>query len=102
MTALSDMPEALFETDTLSLYRRAHAQVTRHGAAYIRHYGQLTFTELTRYEVLRGLPRKPTDSSQPLSTLARSTAFCHLMQRRQDDPQTCGQICVPEGSRLAR
>src|SRR5262245_12941254 len=49
------MPEALLDTDTLSLYRRAHAQVTRHAAAYIRRYGQLTFTELTRYEVLRGL-----------------------------------------------
>ena len=57
MTALSDMPEALLDTDTLSLYRRAHAQVTRHAAAYIQRYGQLTFTELTRYEVLRGNPR---------------------------------------------
>ena len=55
MTTPSDMPEALLDTDTLSLYRRAHAQVTRHAAAYIRRYGQLTFTELTRYEVLRGL-----------------------------------------------
>jgi len=55
LTALSDLPEALLDTDTLSLYRWAHAQVTRHAAAYIRHYGQLTFTELTRYEVLRGL-----------------------------------------------
>jgi len=49
------MPEAWLDTDTLSLYRRAHAQVIRHAAAYIRHYGKLTFTELTRYEVLRGL-----------------------------------------------
>ena len=55
MIAPSDIPEALLDTDTLSLYRRAHAQVTSHAAAYIRRYGQLTFTELTRYEVLRGL-----------------------------------------------
>jgi tRNA(fMet)-specific endonuclease VapC len=54
-TTNSDLPEAVLDTDTLSLYRRAHAQVTRHVAAYIRRYGQLTFTELTRYEVLRGL-----------------------------------------------
>jgi len=55
LTAPSDIPEAPLDTDTLSLYRRAHAQVTGHAAAYIRRYGQLTFTELTRYEVLRGL-----------------------------------------------
>jgi tRNA(fMet)-specific endonuclease VapC len=50
-----EIPEALLDTDTLSLYRRAHPQVTAHAAAYIRQYGQLMFTELTRYEVLRGL-----------------------------------------------
>ena len=55
MTALSDPPEAVLDTDTLSLYRRAHAHVSRHAATYIRRYGQLTFTELSRYEVLRGL-----------------------------------------------
>ena len=48
MIVPSEMPEALLDTDTLSLCRRAHAQVTRHAAAYIRRYGQLTFAELTR------------------------------------------------------
>jgi len=49
------MPEALLDTDTLSLYRRSHPQVTAHAAAYIRQHGQLTLSEITRYEVLRGL-----------------------------------------------
>jgi len=67
------MPEALLDTDTLSLYRRAHTQVTRHAAAYIRSYGQLTFTELTRYEVLRGLI-----AAQTSSQLTAFENFCRL------------------------
>ena len=55
MTVPSKMPEALLDTDTLSLYRRSHPQVTAHAAAYMRQHGQLMFSEITRYEVLRGL-----------------------------------------------
>lgn len=73
MTALSNLPEAVLDTDTLSLYRRAHAQVTRHAAAYIRRYGQLTFTELTRYEVLRGLT-----AAHATRQLAAFERFCRL------------------------
>jgi tRNA(fMet)-specific endonuclease VapC len=73
LTALSDLPEAVLDTDTLSLYRRAHAQVIRHVAAYIRHYGQLTFTELTRYEVLRGLT-----AARATRQLAAFERFCRL------------------------
>ena len=71
MTVSSEMPEALLDTDTLSLYRRAHAQVTRHAAAYIRRYGQLTFAELTRYEVLRGLI-----AAQATRQLTAFESFC--------------------------
>lgn len=49
------MPESLLDTDTLSLYRRSHPRVLAQAAAYMRQYGQLVFTELTRYEVIRGL-----------------------------------------------
>ena len=73
MTVPSEMPEALLDTDTLSLYRRAHAQVTRHAAAYIRRYGQLTFTELTRYEVLRSLI-----AAQASRQLTAFEGFCRL------------------------
>ena len=55
MTVPTEMPESLLDTDTLSLYRRSHPRVSAQVAAYIRQYGQLIFTELTRYEVLRGL-----------------------------------------------
>jgi tRNA(fMet)-specific endonuclease VapC len=47
-------PEALLDTDTLSLYGRAHPQVVAHATAYLRTYGIFTFSELTRYEVIRG------------------------------------------------
>jgi tRNA(fMet)-specific endonuclease VapC len=73
LTVPSEMPEALLDTDTLSLYRRAHAQVTRRAAAYIRRYGQLTFTELTRYEVLRGLI-----AAQASRQLTALESFCRL------------------------
>ncbi len=55
MTVSSKMPESLLDTDILSLYRRSHPRVTAHTAAYMRQYGQLVFSELTRYEVMRGL-----------------------------------------------
>src|SRR5437762_3136529 len=51
----------------------AHAQVTGHAAAYIRRYGQLTFTELTRYEVLRGLI-----AAQASRQLTAFESFCRL------------------------
>jgi tRNA(fMet)-specific endonuclease VapC len=69
----SEMPEALLDTDTLSLYRRAHAQVSRHAAAYIRRYSQLTYTELTRYEILRGLI-----AAQASRQLMAFESFCRL------------------------
>lgn len=55
MIVPSKMPESLLDTDILSLYRRSHPRVTAQAAAYMRQYGQLVFTELTRYEVMRGL-----------------------------------------------
>jgi tRNA(fMet)-specific endonuclease VapC len=44
----------LLDTDTLSLIRRGHPQVSQRAAAYIVQHGRLTFTALTRYEVVRG------------------------------------------------
>ena len=35
------------------LYRRSHPRVSAQAAAYMRQYGQLVFTELTHYEVVR-------------------------------------------------
>ena len=73
MTVPSERLEALLDTDTLSFYRRAQAQVTRHAAAYIQRYGQLTLTELTRYEVLRGLT-----AARASRQLAAFESFCRL------------------------
>jgi tRNA(fMet)-specific endonuclease VapC len=67
------MPEALLDTDTLSLYRRSHPRVVAHAAAYMRHYGQLVWTELTRYEVLRGLL-----AAQATRQLRGFEQFCRL------------------------
>lgn len=48
------MPETLLDTDTLSLLRRRHPQVAANARHYLRQYRRLTFSELTRYEVVRG------------------------------------------------
>ncbi|MBI3974183.1 MAG: type II toxin-antitoxin system VapC family toxin [Chloroflexi bacterium] len=53
MTA--EIPEALLDTDTLSLYARRHPQVRVNAAAYLRAHGAFTLSELTRYEITRGL-----------------------------------------------
>src|SRR5690242_7061578 len=48
-------PEALLDTDMLSLFGRRHPQVLTKAAPYLQVYGIFTFSELTRYEVIRGL-----------------------------------------------
>jgi len=65
------MPEALLDTDTLSLLRRRHPQVVTHARAYLRRYGKLTFSELTRYEVVRGY--KKVGATRQLAAFER---FC--------------------------
>lgn len=47
-------PLALLDTDTLSLLRRGHPEVSQRAAAYIVQHKRLAFTSLTRYEVVRG------------------------------------------------
>jgi tRNA(fMet)-specific endonuclease VapC len=80
------MIEAILDTDTLSLYRRSHPQVTAHAAVYIRHYGQLVFTELSRYEVLRGLTAVKASQQlaafERLCRLHRSVPFDEIAARR--------------------
>lgn len=66
------MPEALLDTDTLSLLRRRHPQVVAHARVYLQRYGQLTFSELTRYEVVRGY--KKIGAFRQLAIFER---FCH-------------------------
>jgi tRNA(fMet)-specific endonuclease VapC len=65
------MPEALLDTDTLSLLRRRHPQVIVHARAYLHRYGRLTFSELTRYEVVRGY--KKVGATRQLAAFER---FC--------------------------
>lgn len=65
------MPEALLDTDTLSLLRRRHPQVVAHARAYLRQYGRLTFSELTRYEIVRGY--KKVNATRQLALFER---FC--------------------------
>lgn len=83
------IPEALLDTDTLSLYGRGHAQVRANAAAYLRTYGRFTLAELTRYEVLRGLQFIGATSRlaafERLCTLSRILPLDETCARRAAD-----------------
>jgi tRNA(fMet)-specific endonuclease VapC len=67
------MIRALLDTDTLSLLRKGHQPVSYHASLYIQQFGQLSFTELSYYEVTRGLKAK-----QATAQLAEFESFCRL------------------------
>lgn len=47
--------EALLDTNIISLYIRREPNVVKSTEQYLTEYGQLTFSIMTRYEILRGI-----------------------------------------------
>ena len=52
------MPKSLLDTDTLSAVIKQNSVVLPHSRNYLATYGLLTFSIITRFEVLRGLKAK--------------------------------------------
>ena len=52
------MPKSLLDTDTLSAVIKQNPLALSHSRHYLATYGLLTFSIITRYEVLRGLRAK--------------------------------------------
>ena len=52
------MPKSLLDTDTLSAVIKQNPVVLSHSRSYLATYRILTFSLITRYEVLRGLKAK--------------------------------------------
>jgi len=52
------MPKSLLDTDTLSAVIKQNPAALTHSRSYLAAYGLLTFSLITRYEVLRGLRAK--------------------------------------------
>ena len=50
--------QVLLDTDILSALMRRHPRVVSRSRAYLAEYAQLTFSIITRYEILRGLKAK--------------------------------------------
>lgn len=50
--------KVLLDTDVLSCLMRGQAEVTAHARTYLTQYGRLSFSLITRYEILRGLHAK--------------------------------------------
>ena len=49
------MTPALLDSDTLTLWHKRHPEVVAHAASYVKQFGQLTISDLTYYEISRGL-----------------------------------------------
>ena len=69
------MTPTLLDTDTLSFFNKQHAAVIAHATAYRARFGHLVFSELSYYEVTRGLK-----SVGATTRLAQFEQFC-LAQR---------------------
>ena len=52
------LPRALLDTDTLSAVMKQNPIAVARATAYLAEHGQLTFSIITRYEILRGLAAK--------------------------------------------
>ena len=52
------MEPALLDTDTLSHIQRQTPIVVRHSNNYLRVYSKFTFSDMTKYDLLRGLKAK--------------------------------------------
>ncbi|HLG16733.1 MAG TPA: PIN domain-containing protein [Blastocatellia bacterium] len=67
------MTQTLLDTDTLTLLHKRHSQVIRHSASHVRQFGCLIFSELSYYEVTRGLK-----AIGATAQLARFEQFCQV------------------------
>lgn len=67
----------LLDTDTLSLLRRGDPTVSKHATDYIVRHGQLAFTELTWYEVVRGY--RAIDAKKQLAAFEEFCRYCFIL-----------------------
>ena len=67
----------LLDTDTLSLLRKGDPTVSNHATDYIVRHGQLAFTELTWYEVVRGY--RAIDAKKQLAAFEEFCRYCFIL-----------------------
>ena len=73
------IPATLLDSDTLSYLRKQHPQALIHAKAYLREHGELSFSLITHYEVLRGLKvRGATAQIQSFERLCGSSRVVPL------------------------
>ncbi len=65
------MTRTLLDTDTLTLLHKRHPQVIINAALHVKQFGHLIFSELSYYEVTRGLK-----AIGATAQLARFEQFC--------------------------
>jgi tRNA(fMet)-specific endonuclease VapC len=69
--------QALIDTDILSLFFRAEAQVVSHFEAYTAEYSQINISILTYYEILSGL--KHRNAASQLASFVDFAAACSVV-----------------------
>ena len=67
--------KVLLDTDTLSALMKKHDLATAQAKAYLTAHHQLTFSIITRYEILRGLKAK-----QATTQLAKFDQLCRVSE----------------------
>ncbi|MGD9632740.1 MAG: type II toxin-antitoxin system VapC family toxin [Pirellulales bacterium] len=68
-------PATLLDSDVLSALMKRDVAVVQRARTYLTEHAQLSFSSITRYEVLRGLKAK-----QAVAQLRRFDAFCDTCQ----------------------
>ena len=69
------MSKTLVDTDILSLLMRQHSGVVFSATEYLQSYSQLSFSIVTRYEILRGLKLKNAQKQ-----LSAFNVFCQASE----------------------
>lgn len=68
---MSNQPEVLIDSDTLSLFLKNYSNVTANANSYLSVHRGFTFSIITRFEILRGLKAKNAQTQ-----IVRFEAIC--------------------------
>lgn len=84
--------KTMLDTDILSAIMRQDATTIARAADYLSDYAQLSFSIITRFEILRGLKAKRATSG--LRTLGAFCKTCNILPLTEDVVVRASDICA--------
>jgi tRNA(fMet)-specific endonuclease VapC len=94
--------KVLLDTDLLSYLMRGHPEVTSHARTYLHNQNQLSFSLITRYEVLRGLhARHAVAQIQRFLTLCKQSDVVGLSEAVIDRAAALYGFLRPRGIQIS-